>query len=124
MGDGTSKPAGELEVGDEIRTKHEKTLEKTYDRITRKEVYTSPRVKVYIGDKEIVCSPGHRFYVDNASDWIAVTDLKEGDTLSGKKYIKTEEYSKGDVVKLSVANSKTYISEGILSHNLKDPGFE
>jgi len=119
MGDGTSKPAGELQVGDEIRTKHEKTLEKTYDRITRKEVYTSPRVKVYIGDKEIVCSPGHRFYVDNASDWVAVTDLKEGDTLSGKTYIKTEEHSDGDVIKLSVANSKTYISEGILSHNVK-----
>lgn len=121
MGDGTSKPAGELQVGDEIRTKHEKTLEKSYDRITRKEVYTSPRVKVYIGNKEIVCSPGHRFYVDNASDWVAVTDLKKGDTLSGKAYIKTEEYSDGDVIKLSVANSKTYISEGILSHNFKDP---
>ena len=119
MGDGTVKKASELQVGDEVRTKHEKTLEWVFARVNQKQIYSAPRVKVFVGDKEIICTPNHRFYVDNASDFVPAEDLKAGDVLTGKEFKKLEEYHEGDVVKISVENAQTYISEGILSHNAK-----
>lgn len=119
MADGTQKRAGDIQVGDVVKTKHETTLEDMNANVYQKQVYTNKRIKVYIGDKEIICSPGHRFYVDNKEDFIAADQLVEGDILSGKDYIRREEYEDGDVVKISVEHAQTYISEGILSHNIK-----
>ena len=119
MKDGTLKKAGDIEVGDTVKTKHEDGLEDTVANVYQKKVYDSTRVKATIGDKEIICSHGHRFYVDNKQAFIAVKDLENGDILSGKEFTLLEEYSNGPVVKISVENAQTYISEGILSHNIK-----
>ena len=119
MADGTLKKAGDLEVGDRVKTKHERSLEDTVAPVTFKKIYINDRVKVTIGDKEIVCSPKHRFYVDNKTDFIHADELEDGDILSGEEFISREEYEPGQVVKLTVENAATYISEGILSHNIK-----
>lgn len=119
MKDGTLKKAGDIEVGDIVKTKHEDGLEDTVANVYQKKIYDSTRVKATIGDKEIICSHGHRFYVDNKQAFIAVKDLENGDILSGKEFTLLEEYSNGPVVKISVENAQTYISEGILSHNIK-----
>ena len=122
MGDGSYKTAGRLNVGDEIKTKHENTLEQMNALVYEKKSSHSKRIKVFIGDKDIVVSPAHRFYVDNRSEFVAAEDLKEGDILSGKDYIKTEEYEDGEVLQISVEKAHTYISNDILSHNTK--GFD
>ena len=119
MGDGSYKTAGRLSVGDEIKTKHENTLEQMNALVYEKKSSHSKRIKVFIGDKDIVVSPAHRFYVDNRSEFVAAEDLKEGDILSGKDYIKTEEYEDGEVLQISVEKAHTYISNDILSHNTK-----
>lgn len=119
MGDGSFKKAGDLEVGDEVYTQHEHTLEWVRARVNQKSIRSSERVKVKVGDKEIICTPNHRFFVDNTNSFTAANQLQEGDILSGKAFISIEDYPKGDVVKISVENAKTYISEGILSHNVK-----
>ena len=58
-------------------------------------------------------------YVDNKNAFENAINLVEGDILSGKEFISREEYSNGEVVSISVENAATYISEGILSHNIK-----
>jgi hypothetical protein len=119
MSDGTYKRAGDLKVGDEVKTKHETTLETVNARVTQMRIAQSERVKAIIGDKEIICTPNHRFYVDNKSKFIAIKDIEVGDILTGKEFISLEEYTSGDVVKLTVENAATYLSEDILSHNIK-----
>ena len=119
MGDGSEKLAQHVQVGDEIRTKQELSLETTNARVNKKEITDSKRIKVILEQDEIVCSPKHRFYVDNKSDYIHADLLEEGDMLSNQKYIKTEEYGDGEVIEFSVEYAKTYISNGILSHNNK-----
>ena len=119
MADGTQKRAGDLEVGDVVKTKHDRSLEEMSVPIIQKVVYQSKRLKVVIGDKEIVCSTKHRFYVDNKLDFVSADELEDGDILSGKAFISSEEYENGEVVKLTVERAATYIAEGILSHNIK-----
>ena len=119
MGDGSQKKAGELKVGDVVKTKHENSLEELNANVNKVKISNSERIKVVIGDKEIVCSPLHRFYVDNKNAFENAINLVEGDILSGKEFISREEYSNGEVVSISVENAATYISEGILSHNIK-----
>ena len=119
MADGTEKRAGDLEVGDVVKTKHDRSLEEMSVPITQKVISQSERLKVTIGDKEIICSTKHRFYVDNKLDFVSADELEDGDILSGKAFISSEEYENGEVVKLTVERAATYISEGILSHNNK-----
>ena len=119
MSDGSEKLARIVDVGDEIRTQQESSLEWINARVSEKKVIPSKRIKVFIGDEEIVVSPRHRFYVDSRSQYVDADQLKDGDILTGMPYIKTEEYEAGDVIKLTVEFAKTYISNGILSHNTK-----
>ena len=119
MSDGSEKLAGIVNVGDEIKTQQENNLKWINARISEKKVINSDRIKVYIGDQEIVVSPKHRFYVDNKSQYVDADLLEEGDILSGKEYKTTEDYNPGDVIKLTVEHAKTYISNGVLSHNTK-----
>ena len=119
MGDGTLKKAGDIQVGDVVKTKHESTLEDVNAPITLKQIRTDKRVKVTIGNKEIVCTPNHRFYVDNRQAFVEAQELQEGDILSEQHFISIEEYEAGEIVKLTVERAHTYISEGILSHNFK-----
>ena len=119
MSDGSKKLAGIVNVGDEIKTQQENNLKWINARISEKKVINSDRIKVYIGDQEIVVSPKHRFYVDNKSQYVDADLLEEGDILSGKEYKTTEDYNPGDVIKLTVEHAKTYISNGVLSHNSK-----
>ena len=119
MGDGTLKKAGDLQIGDVVKTKHESTLEDVNAPITLKQIRTDKRVKVTIGNKEIVCTPNHRFYVDNRQAFVEAQELQEGDILSEQHFISIEEYEAGEIVKLTVERAHTYISEGILSHNFK-----
>lgn len=119
MSDNSEKLADIVNVGDEIKTQHETNLEWINARVSEKKVIDSDRIKVFIGEDEIVVSPKHRFYVDNKSQYIHADELQEGDILSGKEYKKTEEYVSGNVIKFTVAHAKTYISNGILSHNTK-----
>jgi hypothetical protein len=120
VGDGTTVNAEDLKVGDEIRTKDETTLEWTLTRVNRVQSHESSKVKVVFEEGSLVCSPDHRVYVDNKSLYLAVKLLEEGDIISGKAFSSLKEQPNGTVVELSVERAHTYISNGILSHNIKE----
>ena len=77
-------------------------------------------MKVVFEEGELVCSPDHRVYVDNKSSYLAVKLLEDGDIISGKAFISVAEQPEGDVIEISIEKAHTYISNGILSHNVKD----
>ena len=120
IGNGTTIKAKDITIGTEIRTQDETTLEWTLALVNEVKVHKeTSKVKIIFEDGYLICSPEHRVYVDNKTEYIAVSKLEVGDILSGKKYISSEKQEPGDVINLSVEKAHTYISNGILSHNNK-----
>ncbi len=118
---GKTKKAKDIKTGDVVRTKHETTLELLSCIVTRAQLQdTSKRVRIVYSDRELICSPGHRVYVDNKSEFIAADSLEVGDITTGYEILGVEEVEDGPVVKLTVEKAHTYISNGILSHNVKN----
>ncbi len=120
IGNGTTIKAKDITIGTEIRTQDETTLEWTLALVNEVKIHReNSKVKIIFEDGYLICSPDHRVYVDNKTEYIAVSKLEVGDILSGKKYISSEKQEPGDVINLSVEKAHTYISNGILSHNNK-----
>jgi len=116
MSDDTQKKAGDLVVGDLVKTNHEQNLklgeyEVEYVNI----VENVEKIKLTFDKSKIICSLTHKFYVNN--EWKEAKDLVVGDEVSGKKLISIDSFENGDVVHITVKNAHTYICEGLLSHN-------
>jgi len=116
MADGTLKNAGDLKVGDLIRTQHEHTLEWGEYLIDYVKQVNSERLKITFDHVEFTCSPTHTFYSEE-NGWILSCSLKIGDIISGHTIIKIESAEPGKVVAIQVDGGHTYISEDLLSHN-------
>ena len=116
MSDDTQKRAGDLVVGDLVKTNHEKSLELgNYEVEYVNIVEDVEKIKLTFEDSDIVCSLTHKFYVNN--DWKKAKDMVIGDVVSNKKLISIEKVEDGDVVHITVKDAHTYICEGLLSHN-------
>jgi len=116
MSDGSQKKAGNLVVGDLIKTNHEKDLKLGEYKIEYIGVLNNqPKTKLIFDGCEIVCSLTHKFYVKN--DWKEAKDMVVGDEVSGKKLVTIENVEDGDVIHITVEDAHTYICQGLLSHN-------
>ena len=120
MADGNLKNAGDLKVGDILKTQHEHTLEWGEYPVSKVSIAQQDRIQMKFDHVDFVCSPSHRMYVENKG-WIKVSDMVIGDVISGHTLLEINDYEYGDVVSIEVEESHTYISEGLLSHNLKLP---
>ena len=117
---GHTKKAKDIRTGDVVRTKHENTMEMLSCIVTKAElIKDTKKLRITYSDRELVCSPGHRIYVDNKSEFIAADLLEIGDTTTGYEVLEIEEIVPGEVVDITVEKAHTYISNGILSHNNK-----
>lgn len=117
---GHTKKAKDIRTGDIVRTKHENTMEMLSCIVTKAElIKDTKKLRITYSDRELVCSPGHRIYVDNKSEFIAADLLEIGDTTTGYEVLEIEEIVPGEVVDITVEKAHTYISNGILSHNNK-----
>jgi len=121
MADGSLKVAGELQVGDIVKTAHEDTLEWGDHKVTHKDIVESEVVSLKFENSSIKCSPTHKVYLSNDSKWTEVQDLKEGDVVKVQDgddtFVSLEKIDSGEVVVLTVEDAHTYIAEGILAHN-------
>ena len=116
MANGSQKRAGDLKVGDLIKTNHEKDMKLGEYKVEYVNVLNNrEKAKFTFEKSEIVCSLTHKFYVDD--DWKEAKDMKIGDEVSGQKLISIEDVEDGDVVHITVEDAHTYICEGLLSHN-------
>jgi len=123
LSDGSTKPAGELQVGDEVDTLHENTLVRGNHKVTYAEIVQSSILELDFSGKKIKCSTSHKFYSNN--EWIEAQNLVVGQKVSlldGEvEFTGSTELGEGDVVKITVEDAHTYICEGFLSHNKRPP---
>jgi hypothetical protein len=116
LSNGEQKKAGDLQVGDEVKTQHEKTMEWGDFKVTHAEIVpNAKRISIKLDGKDFICSVDHKFYKDQL--WVDAKDIKVGDVLSDKIVTGISEHSTGDVVQITVDDAHTYICEGVLSHN-------
>lgn len=116
MANGSQKRAGDLMVGDLIKTNHEKDMKSGEYKVEYVNILNNrEKAKFIFEESEIVCSLTHKFYVNN--DWKEADDMIIGDEVSGQKLISIEDVEDGDVVHITVEDAHTYICQGLLSHN-------
>jgi hypothetical protein len=109
--------AGDLVVGEMVRTQHEHTLEWGAYEVIHKEIIPNvARLKIKFQDREFVGSYDHKFSVEK-DVWVKASDVKVGDVLSGSTVTDIENAESGPVVMLTIEDAHTYISQGLLSHN-------
>ena len=123
MSNDTQKRAGDLVVGDLVKTNHEKSLELGNYEVEFVDIIKNvEKIKLTFEGSEIICSLTHKFYVDNT--WKEGKDMVVGDVVSDKKLTAIEKVKDGDVVHITVKDAHTYICEGLLSHNKRfAPGY-
>jgi len=120
MHDGSQKRAGDLVVGDMVKTYHEDTFEYgDYPVIHASIVEDVEKLKLIFSESEITCSIYHKFRVGDS--WKEARDMEVGDEVSGQTLKSIETVENGPVVHITVEGAHTYISEGLLSHNKRKP---
>ncbi len=127
LADGTERRAGDLSVGDLVRTAHEATGEWGVHQVSHvQRIARTGRARLVLTDgREIIASPTHPVYVqnpDNAREVVkmCVFSLRQGMKLAGTVpgvVSHIEDAGMGPVMVIEVEGAHTYVLRGILSHN-------
>ena len=115
MADNTLKPAGELCVGDLVKTRHEHTNELGTYTVIGVSIINQPRVKLVFENMTFICSRSHKFKYNGG--WIEADLLNANMIVDGHRVVYRENLIDGEVVKITIDDAHTYICEGLLSHN-------
>jgi len=124
MGDMSSKPAGQVQIGDFVYTMHETTKEFGKFMVTDVKIEDQPMVNISFTDNTTLSvSRSHKFLMASGN-WQQVFEIGEESVIKGFEVDKTiksiVELGLAPAVKLTVKDAHTYISEGLISHNVKD----
>jgi hypothetical protein len=109
LADGTEIAAGALEVGTLLRTRHEATLAWGEYPVAAISFHDEDVFACTFGDVTIRATAMHRFLIDRR--WVCAQELG---TPAGT----------ARVAKITVAEAHTYISAGVISHNIKSTYYE
>lgn len=104
MADGTQKPAGDIAVGDMVRTRHEETMVLGYFRVAAVETIEADVWLADFGGRKLRGTAYHRVWWQGAWRVLSAFGVEDG---------------RARVVLLTVERARTYISNGLLSHNIK-----
>jgi hypothetical protein len=126
MGDMSSKPAGQVQIGDFVYTMHETTKEFGKFMVTDVKIEDQPMVNISFTDNTTLSvSRSHKFLMASGN-WQQVFEIGEESVIKGFEVDKTiksiVELGLAPAVKLTVKDAHTYISEGLISHNIKFGG--
>lgn len=123
MAGGTSKLAGEISVGDTVLTYPEAagSTELVEAKVTHASSNQNRTVRVEFTDgRSLVCSYNHRLATRDG--WLEAEQLFSGRVVLGTvpgTVSRVTPNGVREVIKLTIAGAKTYISDGLLSHNEK-----
>ena len=122
LADGGTVKAGDIKPGMEVYTRHENTNEWGVYPVSDVEMSEGNRWEVLLEDgRSFVGTFNHR--VHTGDGWTKIRFLKAGDKLvqpEGFGVVKSSaELDYGPVVRITVEDAHTYVSEGFLSHNVK-----
>ena len=105
MADGSERVALALNEGDQVMTRHEVAMEWGRYRVAAVEPVEEDVVAAVIDGRRLVATPGHRVWTP-AKGW---HEMRTIGTPAGRAL----------VVKIMVEHAHTYVSNGVLSHNIK-----
>ena len=121
LADGREVPAGEVQVGMVVRTQDEVTLEWGDFPVTAAERSEGVWWLLELEDgRRLEATGNHRVRTEDA--WVELRHLAAGARLVGARPGVVRQVTRGErgpVVRLTVAGAHTYVSNGLLSHNVK-----
>ena len=122
MADGTFKRAGDIAVGDEVWTQHETTEVWGCFPVYAVSAAIEPASLLALADgRELIATPDHRVMVDGRG-FVAIKDLRAGEVIAGSEpgMVRGRTFAgERRVIRISVDGAQTYVSAGLLSHNVK-----
>ena len=90
MVDGSQKKAGDLVVGDLVKTYHEKSFKLGEYKVEHVDIVNDvEKIKLIFDKSTIVCSLSHKLYVGDS--WKEAKEMVIGDEVSGKKLVSIED---------------------------------
>lgn len=101
---GAEKPAGEIRLGQSVYTRHEDSLEWGYYPVSFVRIEERPVFRAVIGDKLLRATGDHRIWL--GGKWVRMRDIGIAEDVR-------------EIVQITVEDAHTYVSNGILSHNIK-----
>ena len=104
LADGSEIAAGELRVGDALHTQHERTMEWGLWPVMAISFSDEDVFACTFGETVIRATGDHRFMISNR--WVCANTIGEP-------------AGRARVAKITVAEAHTYVSAGVLSHNVK-----
>jgi len=122
--------AGELNVGDKVITIHEHTRDAGTFKILEAERMIQPKVEIeFANGQKLKVSSTHKFLMSDDT-WKKVCDISVGEAvmgmnhdviydLSSKEIVSITDIGDGEVIKFEIDQAHTYITEGLISHNVK-----
>ena len=105
MADGSEREALALNEGDRVMTRHEVAMEWGVYPVAAVEIVEDEVMAAVIEGRRLVATPGHRLWTP-AKGW---HEMRSIGTPAGRAL----------VVKIMVRHAHTYVSNGVLSHNIK-----
>jgi hypothetical protein len=128
LGNQTYVPAGTIKVGDVLFAMHEKTQEFGLYPVEHSEEVQQPKAIVTFDDgSTMTTSHSHKFFMTDGS-WKQVYQLEPADVVKAiegkrdKAVASVEDIGEGPVMKITVSDAHTYVSEDLISHNMKAAG--
>lgn len=124
MADQSTKPAGEIAVGDRVWTQHETTMAWGAYEVSHVSRSTEKTWFLPLNNgASVQASTGHRLRRANG-EWIEIQNVAAGTALaSGNVPLVTTndaiENGYREVIKITVADAHTYLTAGVVSHNVK-----
>jgi len=120
MADGTEKPAGEIRVGDMVAAWDEHAGCKAIEAVTHVSMDENDRWWLHLTNGQAGrFAKNHRFLM-LSGEWVELQHLSAGDWLFGGVHVvSAEPEARGPVVKITVNRVHTYITLGVVSHNVK-----
>ncbi len=120
--------SGEGRLGDLVAGSRVRTIDPATERwglhtvLAVSQHHAETRLRILLEDgRELVGTPRHRVRLESG-DWSRLQDLERGVRLAGSKpgvVASSEPAGAGQVVSVTVSRAQTYVSAGILSHNIK-----
>jgi hypothetical protein len=122
--------AGDLSVGDKVVSIHEHSREPGTFKILEAERMIQPKVEIqFANDQKLKVSSTHKFLMSDDT-WKKVCDISIGESvmgmnqddihdLSSKEIVSITDIGDGEVIKFEIDQAHTYITEGLISHNVK-----
>jgi hypothetical protein len=121
MSDGTEKPAGQIRVGDRVVAWDEAAGCECIEEVTFVERGENTVARLYLDNgQDGRFAINHRFLTHHG-EWTELQHLHSGEKLHGASVVSIQPLGSAEVVKITVNRVHTYITLGVVSHNMKAP---